>query len=60
MLGILRQVTRTAHFVNPNCLNSTCYQLVRFDHHQALNMAKALVIVADGTEEMEAVGSIGN
>lgn len=58
MLGALRQLSRLNTIKNLGCynkLNLSNKQFVRFDHHTS-NMAKALVIVADGTEEMEAVG----
>lgn len=59
MLGVLRTISRTNSIRNFDSLIKVKQinpQFVRFNHNHTTKMAKALVIVADGSEEMEAVG----
>lgn len=58
MLGVISNIYRTNLVKNLNSLIKVSQlnsQFVRLDHHQSAKMPKALVIVADGSEEMEAV-----
>lgn len=54
MFNALRPISRLYPNLT-NCHKTLLATSVRLNHHKVKDMAKALVIIADGSEEMEAV-----